>query len=169
MAELPARVRRNHHRRSPGGQSINHPPTMPTAYLCLSLILHHCPPEISHPAAALLFTSSPLLPLFFSLSALFTHHATFPFLPFFRCRHLHSPMLLPSFLSHTLFLFLFLLLQGAYASQLFADFIVNKILSLKLLHNIRDENNFSFSSRYAEFVGQVLKAVTELNGKYSTA
>ena len=89
----------------------------------------------------------------------------------FPCQHLifcPLPIISPSLLNQHFVTLHYITLQGTYASQLFADFIVNKILSLKLLHNIREENNFSFSSRYAEFVGQVLKAITELNGKRRT-
>ena len=47
-----------------------------------------------------------------------------------------------------------------------ADLVVNNVLTLRLLSNIADENNFSISLKYAEFVGQTLKAITELSGTY---
>lgn len=45
------------------------------------------------------------------------------------------------------------------------DLIVGGVLSLSVLRDIPDENNFSLSYRYAEFVGQTLKAITDLNGE----
>ena len=47
-----------------------------------------------------------------------------------------------------------------------ADLVVNNVLTLRFLSNIADENNFSISLKYAEFVGQTLKAITELSGTY---
>lgn len=55
--------------------------------------------------------------------------------------------------------------QGLYGSQMLGDLIVGGVLSLSVLRDIPDENNFSLSYRYAEFVGQTLKAITDLNGE----
>ena len=45
------------------------------------------------------------------------------------------------------------------------NLVFNSVLTIQFLHNISDENNFSFSSRYAEFIGQVLKVVSDLTGE----
>lgn len=36
--------------------------------------------------------------------------------------------------------------------------LVNDLVRITLLSDIPDENNFSFSHRYADFVGQTLKS-----------
>lgn len=56
--------------------------------------------------------------------------------------------------------------QGAYSSQILADLAVHDILSLQFLQPsaIPEDNNFSFSFRYSEFLGQLLKAVVDISG-----
>ena len=58
--------------------------------------------------------------------------------------------------------------QGSFGAQMLGDLVVNNVLTLQFMENIADANNFSFSARYADFVGQTLKAVADLSGTFTS-
>ena len=116
----------------------------PFLYLSLSLSLSH--------------------PLFFSITLSFSFsHSLFLSSSRF-LSHSRPSLFLSIFLCLSLSLSLLSLSQGSFGAQMLGDLVVNNVLTLQFMENIADANNFSFSARYADFVGQTLKAVADLSG-----